>query len=100
MKNEHLHKKLKYELALSYMYNRSKRYGAWRQIAWKLCKCFNVEFTNQRYSVIHNFSYALNRKIRMGIPYMYYTDKMFIDYANAHNFRLYDIKTHELVNPV
>lgn len=100
MKNEYIHKKLKYELALSYMYNRNKRNDTWRQIAWKLCECFNIEFTNQRYSVIHNFSYALNRKIRMDIPYLCYTNKMFIDYANAHHLKLYDVKECKFVNSV
>lgn len=100
MRNEYLYKKLKYELALSYLYNRNKSQKIWRQIAWNLCKCFNVEFTNQRYSVIHNFSYALNRKIRMDIPYLCYTDKMFIDYANAHNLKLYDMKEYKFISYV
>lgn len=100
MKNKYLYKKLKYELALSYLYNKNKGYKIWRQIAWNLCECFNVEFTNQRYSVIHNFSYALDRKICIDIPYLCYTDKMFIDYANAHNLKLYDVKECKFVNSV
>lgn len=97
MKNEHLYKKLKHELALSYLYNRNKCYGVWRQIVWNLCKCFNVEFTNQLYIVIQNLSHNLVREMHI---YGCCTDEVFIDYANAHNFRLYDVKTHELINLV
>lgn len=100
MKNEHMHKKLKYELALSYLYNRNKRYGIWRQIVWNLCKCFNVEFTNQLYVVIKNFSHNLVREMCISTLPMSCTDNMFIDYANAHNLRLYDAEAHKLVNPV
>ena len=100
MKNEHLHKKLKHELALSYLYNRNKRYGIWRQIVWNLCKCFNVEFTNQLYIVIQNLSHNLVREMHISTLPMSCTDEVFINYANAHNFRLYDAKTYELVNSV
>ena len=100
MKNEHMYKKLKYELTLSYMYNRNKRYGVWRQIVWNLCRCFNVEFTNQLYIVIQNLAHHLVSKMHISTVYASCTDDMFIDYANAHNFRLYDAKTHELVNHV
>ncbi len=100
MKNEHIHKKLKRELTLSYLYNKNKHYGIWIQIAWNLCKCFNVEFTNQLYIVIQNFSYNLVKEIHIRTVDASCTDEMFIDYANVHNFRLYDAITHELVNPV
>lgn len=97
MKNEHLYKKLKYELTLSLLYNKNKRYVAWRQIVWNLCKCFNVEFTNQRYIVIQNFSHDLAREMRMNTSHLSFTDDVFIDYANTHNLRLYNVETHELV---
>lgn len=100
MKNERMYKKLKYELALSYLYNRNRHYGIWRQIAWNLCKCFNVEFTNQLYIVIQSCSRNLIREMHINACYQSCHDEMFIDYANAHNLRLYDAKTHELVNPV
>ena len=100
MKNEHIHKKLKCELTLSYLYNKNKHYGVWRQIAWNLCKCFNVEFTNQLYIVIQNFSYNLVREMHIRTAYASRTDEVFIHYANTHNFRLYDAITHELVNSV
>ncbi len=100
MKNEHLHKKLKRELTLSYLYNKNKHYGVWRQIVWNLCECFNVEFTNQLYIVIQNFSYNLVREMHIRTDYASRTDDVFIHYANAHNFRLYDAITHELVNSV
>lgn len=100
MKNEHIHKKLKRELTLSYLYNKNKHYGIWIQIAWNLCKCFNVEFTNQLYIVIQNLSHHLIREIHIKTVDASCTDEMFIDYANVHNFRLYDAITHELVNPV
>lgn len=99
MKNEHIHKKLKRELALSYLYNKSKHYGVWRQIALNLCKCFNVEFTNQLYIVIQNLSQHLIREMHIR-TYSSRTDEVFINYANTHNFRLYDAITHELVNSV
>lgn len=100
MKNERIHKKLKRELTLSYLYNRNKHYGIWRQIAWNLCQCFNVKFTNQLYIVIQNFAHHLVREMHISTVYASCTDEVFIEYANAHNFRLYDAKTHELVNHV
>lgn len=100
MKNEHMYKKLKYELALSYLYSRNKRYGIWRQIVWNLCKCFNVEFTNQLYIVIKNFSHNLVREMHISTLPLSCIDEMFIDYANSHNLRLYDSETHKLVNHV
>lgn len=100
MKNEHIHKKLKRELALSYLYNRNKHYGIWRQIAWNLCKCFNVEFTNQLYIVIQNTSHHLVREMHISTVCVSDTDKRFIDYANAHNLRIYDAGTYKLVNSV
>lgn len=100
MKNEYLYKKLKYELALSYLYNRNKRYDIWRQIALNLCKCFNVEFTNYRFAVMHNFSYDLSRKIRQNAHCLQFTDEILIDYANAYNFRLYDVKECRFINSV
>lgn len=99
MKNKHIHKKLKYELALSYLYNRNKHDGIWIQIAWNLCKCFNVEFTTELYIVIQNLSQHLDRKMHIR-TYLSYTDEVLINCANAHNFRLYDAITHELVNSV
>lgn len=99
MKNEHIHKKLKRELALSYLYNRHKHYGVWRQIAWNLCRCFNVEFTNQLYIVIQTLSRHLVMEMHIRV-YESCTDKMFIDYANAHNLRIYDAGTYKLVNSV
>lgn len=99
MKNEHIHKKLKRELALSYLYNKNKHYGSWIQMSWNLCKCFNVEFTTELHIVIQNLSHHLVRE--MHIPaYASCADKVFINYANTHNFRLYDAITHELVNSV
>lgn len=97
MKNEHLHKKLKYELALSYLYNTNKRYVVWRQMVWNLCECFNVKFTNQLYIVIQNLSHHLVREMHIRNVYASVADEVFIDYANAHNLRLYDAETHELV---
>ena len=99
MKNEHLHKKLKRELTLSYLYNRNKHYDVWRQIAVNLCKCFNVKFTNQLYIVIQNLSQHLVREMHIR-TYASRTDEVFIDYANTHNLRLYDAITHKLVNSV
>ena len=100
MKNEHIHKKLKRELTLSYLYNKNKHYGVWRQMAWNLCKCFNVEFTNQLYIVIQNLSQHLVREMHIRAAYASRTDEVFIDYANTHNFRLYDAVTYKLVNSV
>ena len=100
MKNEHIHKKLKRELALSYLYNKNKHYGVWIQMAWNLCKCFNVEFTTELYIVIKNLSQHLVREMHISTVCASGTDKMFIDYANAHNLRIYDAITHELVNSV
>lgn len=99
MKNEHIHKKLKRELTLSYLYNRNKHCGVWRQIVLNLCKCFNVEFTNQLYIVIQSFSHHLVMEMHIR-TYASRTDEVFIDYANTHNLRLYDAITHELVNSV
>lgn len=99
MKNEHIHKKLKRELALSYLYNKNKHYGICIQMAWNLCKYFNVEFTTELYIVIQNLSQHLVREMHI-ITYPSRTDKVFINYANTHNFRLYDAITHELVNSV
>ena len=100
MKNEHIHKKLKRELTLSYLYNKNKHYGVWRQMAQNLCKCFNVEFTNQLYIVIQNLSQHLVREMHIRAAYASRTDAVFIDYANTHNFRLYDAVTYKLVNSV
>lgn len=100
MRNEYLYKKLKYELALSYLYNRNKGQKIWRQIAWNLCKYFNIKFTNQRYSIIHNFSYSLVWEMHINRVYLGVTDELLIDYANTHNLRLYDTEAHKLVNHV
>lgn len=101
MKNERIHKKLKRELTLSYLYNRNKHYGIWRQIAWNLCQCFNVKFTNQLYIVIQNFAHNLIREMHIIAIYGYCTDdEVFIDYANAHNLRLYDAETYQPVSSV
>ena len=100
MKNEHIHKKLKRELTLSYLYNRNKNYGVWRQMAWNLCKCFNVEFTNQLYIVIQNLSQHLVREMHIRASYASRTDDVFINYAKTHNFRLYDALINEIVNSV
>lgn len=100
MKNEYLYKKLKYELTLSYLYNLIKYTMPNKQNAWSICKYFNVEFTNQLYIVIQNLSQHLVREMHIRTAYASRTDEVFINYANAHNFRLYDAKTHELVSPV
>lgn len=100
MKNEHIHKKLKRELTLNYLYNKNKHYGIWRQIVWNLCKCFNVEFTNQLYILIQNTSHHLVREMHISTVCASGTDKMLIDYANAHNLRIYDAGTYKLVNSV
>lgn len=99
MKNEHIHKKLKRELALSYLYNKNKYDSICIQMAWNLCKCFNVEFTTELYIVIQNTSHHLVREMHIR-TYASRTDEVFIDYANAHNLRLYDAETHELVTSI
>ena len=100
MKNEHIHKKLKRELTLSYLYNKNKHDGIWIQMAWNLCKCFNVEFTTELYIVIQNLSQHLVREMHIRASYASRTDDVFINYANTHNFRLYDAVTYKLVNSV
>lgn len=100
MKNEHLYKKLKYELTLSYIYNINKYHRPYKQTIWNIYKYFNVDFNMQRCNTITNFGYIFCMRLRRDTHYLFLNDVMFIDYANAHNFRLYDAKTHELVNPV
>lgn len=100
MKNEHLYKKLKYELTLNYLYNTNKYHRPYRQTIWNICKYFNIEFTNQRYSVIHNFSYSLAWEMNINKFYFGITDELLIEYASTHNLKLYDTETHKLVNHV
>lgn len=97
MKNEHMYKKLKHELTLNYLYNTNKYHKPYRQTLWNICQYFNVEFTNQRCNTITDFGYVFGVKLRRDTHYLFFTDKMFVDYANAHNIRLYDMKEHKLV---
>lgn len=95
-----MYKKLKHELTLNYLYNTNKYHKPYRQTLWNICQYFNVEFTNQRCNTITDFGYVFSVKLRRDTHYLFFTDKMFVDYANAHNIRLYDAEAHKLVNPV
>lgn len=97
MKNEHMYKKLKHELTLSFLYNTNKYHKPYRQTLWNICQYFNVEFNNKRFDTIVNFGCVFGMRLRMDAHYLFFTDKMFVDYANAHNIRLYDMKEHKLV---
>lgn len=97
MKNEHMYKKLKHELALSFLYNANKYHKPYRQTLWIVCQCFNVEFNNKLFNTITDFGYVLGMRLRMNTHYLFFNDKMIVDYANAHNIRLYDMKEHKLV---
>lgn len=100
MKNEHLYKKIKYELALNLLYNGNKYHRPKRQTLWSICTYFKVEFNNQRFNVIYDFSFDFSRKILINTNHLFYTEIMFIEYANSHNIRLYDIKEHKIINSV
>lgn len=100
MKNEHMYKKLKYELTLSYMYNINKYHRPYKQTIWHICKYFNVEFNNQRCNAITNFGYIFCIRLRRDTHRLFLNDVMFMDYANAHNLRLYNAETHKPVNSV
>lgn len=97
MKNEHLYKKLKYALTLSYMYNVNKYHRPDKQTIWHMCQYFNVEFNNKRFDTIVNFGCVFGMRLRRDTHYLFFNDKMLMDYANAHNIRLYDMKEHKLV---
>ncbi len=100
MKNEHMYKKLKYELTLSYLYNISKYHRPYKQTIWNICKYFNVDFNMQRCNTITNFGYIFYMRLRRDTQYLFLNDVMFMDYANAHNLRLYNAETHKPVNSV
>lgn len=100
MKNEHLYKKLKYELALSYLYNTNKYHKFPTQVVCHVCKCFNVEFNNWRFDVITNCAYSFVSRMREHTSCFYITNEILTDYAHAHHIRLYDMEESKLVNPV
>ena len=97
MKNEHMYKKLKYELTLNFLYNTNKYHKSYRQTLLNICQYFNVEFNNKRFDTIVNFGCVLGMILRRDAHCLFYNDKMLMDYANAHNIRLYDMKEHKLV---
>lgn len=100
MKNEYLYKKLKYELALSYLYNTNKYRHTNRQILWNICQYFNIEFTNQLYNTISTFAYCFCIKLRRDTYFLYCNEVMLTRYANTHNINIYDMKEHKLINSV
>lgn len=100
MKNEHLYKKLKYELTFNFLYNINKYHKPYRQTLWNICQYFNVEFNNKRFNTITNFGCVFGMRLRRDAHCLFYNDKILIDYANAHNIRIYDMKEHKIINSV
>ena len=100
MKNEHLYKKLKYELTLSYLYNTNKYHRTNRQTLWNICQYFNIEFTNCLYSTIVNFAYFFGIRLRRDTYFLCCNDVMLTHYANSHNISIYDMKEHKIINSV
>ena len=103
MRNKHLYKKLKYELTLSFIYNLDKNvqlYKPQRQTLWRVCKYFNIEFTNHLYITISVFARCLRTKMLKEDISAFYNYKRIIDYANFHHLRLYDMDEHKIINYV
>lgn len=100
MKNEHMYKKLKYELTLSYLYNIVKYTKPNKQTLWSICKYFNVEFNNQRYNTVSDFAYNFSKRMRNNIYYLCCNAENLMYYANAHHISIYDMKEHEIINSV
>ena len=100
MKNEHMYKKLKYELTLNFLYNTNKYHKSYRQTLLNVCQYFNVEFNNKRCGTVINFGCVFGIRLRIETHYLFLNDKMLIDYANAHNISIYDIQEHKIINSV
>lgn len=100
MKNEHMYKKLKYKLTLSYMYNINKYHRPDKQTIWHMCQYFNVKFNQHMFWTIIKFEYYLNMRICRDTWYRRCNDKMLMDYANTNNISIYDMKEHKIINPV
>lgn len=100
MKNEHMYKKLKYELTLNCLYNTNKYHKPYIQTILHICKYFNVDFNSQRCSAITDFVYVFSMRLRFETHYLFLNDKMLIDYANAHHISIYDIEEHKIINSV
>ena len=98
MRNERMYKKQKHELTVNLLYNTNRYHRTLRQTFWNICMYFNIEFTNRRFSTISNFSYHLGSKIRMQAHRLVYNDEILLNYANAHNIKLYDMKEHKVIN--
>lgn len=100
MKNEHMYKKLKYELTLNFLYNTNKYHKSYRQTLLNVCQYFNVEFNNKRFDTVVNFGCVFSMRLRFETHYLFLNDKMLIDYANAHHISIYDIEEHKIINSV
>ena len=100
MRNEHMYKKLKHELTLNYMYNANRYRKSYKQIIQNICKYFNVEFNNERCNAITNFCYTFNMRLRSNTSYLFFNNKMLMDYANTHNISIYDMEEHKIINSV
>ena len=95
-----MYKKLKYELALSYMYNVNKYHSPDKQTIWNMCQYFNVEFTKHMFWTIMKFEYYFDMRICRDTWYRRCNNKMLMDYANANHIIIYDMKEHKIINSV
>ena len=100
MKNEHMYKKLKYELTLSYMYNVNKYHRPDKQTIWHICQYFNVTFNKHMFWTIMKFEYYFNMRICRYTWYRRCSEQMLVDYANTHHLSLYDMQEHKIINSV
>lgn len=100
MKNEHIYKKLKYELTLNYLYNTNKYHRPYMQTILHICKYFNVDFNSKWCNTITDFGYVFGMRLRIETHYLFLNDKMLIDYANTHHLSLYDMQERKIINSV
>lgn len=98
MNNAHIYKKMKYDLALGFLYNVNMYHKLEKQTLLNMCQYFQIEFNNRLYSTISDFAHQLGLRIRMQTNFLFYSDEMLLNYANAHNIKLYDIKEHKIIN--